>query len=474
MAILRLFASAREAAGEATTCIEASTVDELLDEAVRLYGAPFREVLGRSRVWVNGHPADGATRVSSGDVVAVLPPVSGGASRSTASARRPSLPPQPPPGLHATGPSPFAGPAPPAPPAPPGSSGPDLDYPLPPAREGSLPPASRTTASRPPASGSPAPPAQRRARPPTPRAAPSPPPATTRPPGVRAEARRAPADPVVGTLARGHGATAPDLRPEEDARSAEAAEELPPLAVVPRTTRPHGRLGVAWALGIITVTVAGPMWLALWMGATAAAAASQAAGVWRERKERPLPAFAAAAALALPLAALAGAPGINAVLAVALLSMLLARLAFQTVAPARDVALTLVVGVPVGLAAAAPVLLARVDARAALLLLASAAVYDAGAYLVGTGASSTWEGPVAGIAALVPLTLIAVLTFDPPFAQSEALRLGLVAAVLAPFGPLAGSALLGDRNAPAPALRRIDSLLVMGPVWALFALAFLG
>ena len=280
---------------------------------------------------------------------------------------------------------------------------------------------------------------------------------------------------MVGTLARHPEPTEQDETVADEHRAApERTEELPPLAVVPRITRPHGRLGLAWALGTVSVVVAGPIWLALWMGATAAAAAAQTAGVWRERKERPLPVLAAAVALALPLAAVAGAPAINAALALALLSMLVARLISQTLAPARDVALTLVVGVPVGLAAAAPVLLARLDARAALLLLASAAVYDAGAYLVGTGASSTWEGPVAGIAALVPLTLIAVLTFDPPFAESESLRLGLVAAVLAPFGPLAGSALLGDRNAPSPALRRIDSLLVMGPVWALCALAFLG
>ena len=499
MAILRLFASARDAAGEGTTCIDAATVDEMLDEAVRLYGAPFRQVLATSRVWVNGQPADGSTPVSSGDVVAVLPPVSGGASRtSTASrglpARPPVRPPQPPPGLRPAPQSPFAV-TPPVRGAEPPER--DLDPWEEPAARSADPweePAARVADPWPeppereldPWGEPPERAGERSHAPPPPPAARRPPPPPPPPPVSRRSARPAPApatargagrtagEAVVGTLAR-----APE---PADPRAATAVRELPgderedppPLAVVPRTTRPHGRLGVAWALGTTTVTVAGPFWLALWMGFTAAAAASQAAGVWRARRERPLPAFAAAVALALPLSALAGAVGINAALAVALLSMLVARLAAQTVAPARDVALTLLVGLPVGLAAAAPVMLTRVDPRAALLLLASAAVYDAGAYLVGTGASSTWEGPVAGIAALVPLTLIAMLTFDPPFAQSEALRLGLVAAVLAPFGPLAGSALLGDRNAAAPALRRIDSLVVMGPVWALCALAFLG
>ena len=46
-------------------------------------------------------------------------------------------------------------------------------------------------------------------------------------------------------------------------------------------------------------------------------------------------------------------------------------------------------------------------------------------------------------------------------------------AVLAPFGPVAGSALLGDRTAHAPALRRLDSLLILGPIWAWSAAALL-
>ncbi|MBV8305171.1 MAG: hypothetical protein JOZ04_13240, partial [Acidimicrobiia bacterium] len=51
--------------------------------------------------------------------------------------------------------------------------------------------------------------------------------------------------------------------------------------------------------------------------------------------------------------------------------------------------------------------------------------------------------------------------------------LGLLAAVLAPLGPLAGSVLLGDRSAKAPALRRLDSLLLLAPVWAWLAAVLL-
>lgn len=79
MPTLRLFASAREAAGTARDDVPGATVDEVLDAACQRYGEGFAAVLRTCRVWVNGEPADGADPVSPTDEVAVLPPVSGGA-----------------------------------------------------------------------------------------------------------------------------------------------------------------------------------------------------------------------------------------------------------------------------------------------------------------------------------------------------------------------------------------------------------
>jgi sulfur-carrier protein len=78
MATLRLFAGARDAAGTARDQITGATVAAVLDEASARYGERFAAVLAKSRVWVNGEPADPATSVGAGDEVAVLPPVSGG------------------------------------------------------------------------------------------------------------------------------------------------------------------------------------------------------------------------------------------------------------------------------------------------------------------------------------------------------------------------------------------------------------
>jgi sulfur-carrier protein len=78
MAVLRLFASAREAAGTNRAEIPGATVADVLAEARRRYGEGFAALLPTCRIWVNGDQADDATAVGAGDEVAVLPPVSGG------------------------------------------------------------------------------------------------------------------------------------------------------------------------------------------------------------------------------------------------------------------------------------------------------------------------------------------------------------------------------------------------------------
>lgn len=78
MAILRMFAAAREAAGTGRDQIDGGTVGEVLAAARGRYGDAFAKVLAGSRVWLNGQPAAPEDTVDDDDEVAVLPPVSGG------------------------------------------------------------------------------------------------------------------------------------------------------------------------------------------------------------------------------------------------------------------------------------------------------------------------------------------------------------------------------------------------------------
>lgn len=78
MAIIRLFAVARDAAGTGRDALPGDTVNDVLAAARERYGAEFAAVLDTCKIWVNGEPADPADHVGDADELAVLPPVSGG------------------------------------------------------------------------------------------------------------------------------------------------------------------------------------------------------------------------------------------------------------------------------------------------------------------------------------------------------------------------------------------------------------
>ena len=78
VARLRLFASAREAAGKGRDTVPGATVREVLEEACGRYGHDFAGLLETCQVWCNGEPAAPNMPVGDDDEIAVLPPVSGG------------------------------------------------------------------------------------------------------------------------------------------------------------------------------------------------------------------------------------------------------------------------------------------------------------------------------------------------------------------------------------------------------------
>ena len=246
------------------------------------------------------------------------------------------------------------------------------------------------------------------------------------------------------------------------------------LAVVYDIDGPRVRLGIGWFLLALVGVFLSPITAALVYGAAAGWAARQVVRAWGSIAWQ---ADVAAGLGAVPvLAALGGTRALIAALAVAVVGAIVAACApggeRLTGRGGRAAALGILLLSIVPAAGAASMVLVRGDSRAAavvLLLLVSA--YEMGDFVVGSGASNPVEGPLAGITTAllvgVPLALLLVNPFD----DAGAVLLGFAAAAC-PLGQLAASGLLPDAGASAPALRRIDTLLVLGPLWAAASAAF--
>jgi hypothetical protein len=178
---------------------------------------------------------------------------------------------------------------------------------------------------------------------------------------------------------------------------------------------PHVRLGLAWAVVVVAAAVVGPVALAIPMLAAAALAVAELV-----RVGRPI--------------------GIAAVV----------------------------------LAAASPVVVELQAGRvAAVVMLLAVCLYDAAVFIVGTGGRNRWEGPAAGVLALVPFTVIVASVLQPPFDGNSGWVLGGLTAALAPWGSPLATRLAGGGPGRYPGLRRLDTLLLVGPAW-MIAVAVLG
>jgi molybdopterin converting factor small subunit len=355
VATIRLFASARDAAGTGRDTIPGATVGEVLDAACQRYGEPFRAVVGTAQIWVNGERAAADQPVADADEVAVLPPVSGGSEA--------------------------------------------IDG----ARVG---PASTLAVGR------------RRE------------PAGRAPLGIG----RSLADGLVG----GYHETGPRIR-----------------------------LGLLWFVVLLAAVALGSWPLAVVLGLVAGAAGLQTAAAWRRVGGHANRAVAGVTALALPLAAAVGTASLGLAAVVAALATVVAAVGSR-----RDrsrvwanAGLTLRCGYPVGLAAGALVVIRHLQIGAAVSLVLLVCAYDIGDFLVGTEAGTPLEGPVSGIVAAL-VTAFALGVFEvPPFVLNSALVFGGLAAAVFPLGQFAATELLPAADARAPALRRLDSLLLAAPLW---------
>lgn len=239
------------------------------------------------------------------------------------------------------------------------------------------------------------------------------------------------------------------------------AVDLPPDDV--EVDGPHVRLGLLWAAGTTVAAVFGPVVLGLWFAPAAGLAAAQAARTWRKGRRRPDAAVGGAGAAVVVVGAAFGPLGLVAGVVAAVAA------AYLRPAPER----TLLVSMPFALAAAAPVLLRTRGFPEAFALLALVWAYDSGLYIVGTGAVNKWEGPAAGIAAVMATSLAVATVFAPPFEGVTPWLFGLLVAATAPFSDRLPARVLGDRDARVPIVRRLDTPAVAGPPFALLAFVLL-
>lgn len=238
-------------------------------------------------------------------------------------------------------------------------------------------------------------------------------------------------------------------------------------AVVYDIDGPRVRLGIVWFIVALAALVVGPLATAVVYGLAAAVAAAQCAQAWRRRRERPNQVVAAAMAGGTAIGACLGAGGAGV--------LILAGTALSLVAaagdgrsrnrPVADAGWTIQCALPAGVAAMSMVLLARLDQGSAIALLLLVSAYETGDYLIGSGSRNPYEGPLAGIAAIVVITFIVSTLSISAFDVTEAWAAGAAVAVMAPIGQLVASALLPAAGAPASALRRLDSLLLAAPAW---------
>lgn len=243
------------------------------------------------------------------------------------------------------------------------------------------------------------------------------------------------------------------------------------FAVTYDVNGPHVRLGFLWFVVVMVALAAGDelgaLPLALLYSAAAALGGYQAARCWQPLGRNPNTYVAAAIGGGIGLSALGGPTAVGMACLVATGGAMVAGLLTPEARakPLGAVGYTLQCGLFIGLAAASPTLSYRVDVGAAAALIIFVSVYEMGDYLVGSGSKNAVEGPLAGITAIAVFAFALWVVTFVPFKENSLLTFGALAAGLCPIGQLFASATLPRSDSRAPAVRRLDSLYVLGPAW---------
>jgi len=241
--------------------------------------------------------------------------------------------------------------------------------------------------------------------------------------------------------------------------------------VVYDTQGPRVRIGVLWAASVALALAFRPLrpyGLATLYAVVAGVAAMQVVDAWHSVRRGSDRWVAALGASTLPMLATLGAGSLGA----GILVLVVAALGGAVMRQDRDLPVLSAAGHTVlaaglcGGASAALVLLADYEIGAVIILMVFVMVYDASDYLVGSGSSNGFEGPFAGGLFIVAVASLVAVTEVPPFRGGDVWTFALLTVLACPAGQLLASAMLPSSGARAPALRRLDSLLIVAPTWA--------
>jgi hypothetical protein len=231
----------------------------------------------------------------------------------------------------------------------------------------------------------------------------------------------------------------------------------------------------AWAGCALLAVLLGTWGVALLFAAVGGVAALQSARAWRAVGMRPNRIVAGWAPIVLAFLSVLGLGWAG----LGVLGMVVAAVVVAVVGPGPGGVMA-TAGTTVRCAlgpvavAVAMVQLSEAGWAPVAVLLLLAAGYDVGCHVWSSDGSGHVVGWLAGIITVVVLTFAVsavhtVFELAPFGPLASVWVFGGLAATLCPIGPLVASGLLPSADADAPALRRIDSLVVVAPVW-LFAM----
>lgn len=266
-------------------------------------------------------------------------------------------------------------------------------------------------------------------------------------------------------------------RPDTDSRRGKAraaGKQRPARAAV------QVGAGVLWALALVGALVASSFLTALLLipvAVTATASglrATEARGRSRRSDRRPSLALAVSvgASTLVPLIALAGPMAALAALVIStgvIAALVLASGYAGSARPLRTVGSRLVAALAPVVAVTCLVVARHQGSNLALALVGATMAYDAGAFVMGNARTPLGGavGVASGVASVAVVAVFVAALMNPPFTGSRPWTVFAAVAVLAPLGVHLCQRAAGPGRLPA--MRRLDSLSLVAPMWVMSA-----